>query len=61
MIATTTPMFIVLALGCLILNFYAFRSGTEAAGHGTKQKLQMVAIWVSVLTGLTLLISLFQP
>lgn len=61
MIATTTPMFVVLALGCLVLNYFAFRSDADAAGHGPKQKLQMAAIWAGLLAGLALLISLFQP
>ena len=56
MIATTTPMLIVLALGCLVLNFFAFRSDAAAAGHGTRQKLQMAAIWVTIIAGLTFLI-----
>ncbi len=60
MIATTMPMFIVLALGCLVLNLYAFRASADDAEHGAKQKLQMAAVWVGLLAGLTLLIGLFQ-
>ena len=60
MIATTTPMLIVLALGCLVLNFFAFRSDAAAAGHGTRQKLQMAAIWVTIIAGLTFLIWRFR-
>ncbi len=61
MIATTMPMFVVAALACLVLNYYAFREDADIAGHGTKQKLQMVAIWVTIIVALTLLIGLFQP
>ncbi len=61
MIATTTPIFVVAALGSLVLCFLAFRSDADAAGHGTKQKLQMAAIWAGLIAGLTLLIGLFQP
>ena len=57
MIATTTPTFIVLALACLVLNFYAFRSNTRAAGWGSTQKLRMAAIWVTIIVGLTLVVS----
>ena len=57
MIASTMPMFIVLAFGCLVLDWYAFRSNAEAAGHGRIQKLQMLAIWVTVIVALTFLIS----
>ena len=59
MIATTTPTFIVLALGCLVLNFFAFRSDAAAAGHGTRQKLQMAGIWLTIIMGLTFLIGRF--
>jgi hypothetical protein len=54
------PMFIVLALGCLVLNLYAFRANADEAEHGTKQKLQMVAVWVTLIAALTLLIGMFQ-
>ena len=60
MIASTTPVFVVAALACLILSFYAFRSDADAAGHGTRQKVQMAAIWAGLIAGLTLLIGLFQ-
>lgn len=60
MIATTTPTFIVLALGCLLLNFFAFRSSAAAAGHGRRQKLQMAAIWLTIIVGLTFVIGLLR-
>jgi hypothetical protein len=60
MIATTMPMLVIAALGCLVLNYYAFRSDAEAAGHGSKQKLQMIAIWVTIIAGLAFIIGLFQ-
>jgi len=56
MIATTIPTFVVLALGSLILDYFAFRSNAAAAGHGTRRKLQMAAIWVTIIVGLTMLI-----
>ena len=59
MIATTTPTFIVLALGCLILSYFAFRSNAGTAVHGTRQKLQMAAIWFASIVGLTFLIRQF--
>ncbi len=61
MMASTTPMFVVSSLACLVLAFYAFRSDADAAGHGPKQKLIMVAIWAGLIAGLTLLIGLFRP
>lgn len=61
MMASTTPVMIVSSLPCLVLAFYAFCSDADAAGHGTKQKLQMAAIWAGLIAGLTLLIGLFQP
>lgn len=61
MMASTTPVMIVSSLACLVLAFYAFRSDADAAGHGTKQKLQMAAVWAGLIAGLTLLIGLFQP
>lgn len=60
MIATTTPIFVVSSLACLVLAFYAFRSDAYAAGHGTKQKLQMAAIWAGLIAGLTLLFGYFE-
>ncbi len=59
MIATSGPMFVVLALGCLVLNIYAFRGDAAAAGHGARQKLQMAAIWVAIIVALTFLIKAF--
>jgi hypothetical protein len=60
MMTATTPIFVVSSLACLVLAFYAFRSDAAAAGHGTKQKLQMAAIWAGLFAGVTLLIGLFQ-
>ncbi len=59
MIASSAPMLIVLALGCLVLNLYAFRSDAAAAGHGPRQKLQMAAVWAAIVVGLTFLIRTF--
>ncbi len=61
MMNSTTPIAIVSSLACLVLAFSAFRSDADAAGHGTKQKLQMAAIWAGLIAGLTLLIGQFQP
>lgn len=61
MIATTTPIYVILAFGCLVLNYYAFRSDAARAGHGRKQMLQMAAIWITVIVALTLLIGQFRP
>ncbi|MFM5948653.1 MAG: hypothetical protein ACKOPM_05390 [Novosphingobium sp.] len=60
MIAPTTPIFVVMALAMLVLNWYAFRADANAAGHGAKQKLQMAAIWVTIFVGLTLVIGLLH-
>ena len=60
MIATSVPMFIVLALGCLVLNFFAFRATSNAAGHTPRRLLRMAAIWVTLIVGLTLLIGSLQ-
>lgn len=59
MIASSIPMYVILALGCLMLNIYAFRGDAAAAGHGTRRKLQMAAIWAVIIVALTLLIRAF--
>lgn len=58
MIAPTTPILIVMAVAILVLNWYAFRSNAEAAGHGRRQKLQMAVIWLTIIVGLALLVQL---
>lgn len=60
MLTSTTPIAVVASLACLVMAFYAFRSDADAAGHGTKQKLVMGAIWAGLIAGLTLLIGLSQ-
>ncbi len=59
MIAYSNPMFAVLALGCLVLNFYAFRGDAAAAGHGRKQMLKMAAIWAVIITALAFIFTRF--
>lgn len=58
MMAPTTPILIVMAAAILVLNWYAFRSDAAAAGHGRRQKLQMAAIWLTIIVGLAFLIQL---
>lgn len=60
MIAPTTPIFIVMAIGMLVLNWYAFMADARIAGHNRKTMLQFAAIWVTIITFLTLLIGWFQ-
>ena len=52
---------IIGGLMVLALNLSAFRADSDAAGHGRRQKLQMLAIWVTIFAGLTLAIGLFRP
>ncbi len=59
MIASSNAMFAVMALGCLVLNYYAFRSDAAAAGHKRKQMLQMAAIWAVIITVLAIILSRF--
>lgn len=61
MIAFSSESLIVLAIGCLVLDFVAFRHARAIAGHGRLQMLQMAAIWVTIISGLTILISMYQP
>lgn len=56
MIATTTETFLVLALGCLALNLYAFRSAVAQSGHGRSRLVQFAAIWGSLILGLTIIL-----
>ncbi len=51
---------IIGGLMVLALNLYAFRADSADAGHGRKQKLQMLAIWVTIFVGLTLAIGLIR-
>ena len=59
MIAWDTPIFLFLAVCCLVLNWHAFRGSSAEAGHGGKQKLKMAAIWLTIFAGLALLIDHF--
>ena len=59
MIATSNAMFAVMALGCLVLNYYAFRGDAAAAGHGRQQMLKMAAIWAVIITVLAIVLSRF--
>ena len=52
-------MFAVLALGCLVLNYYAFRSDAAAAGHGRQQMLKMAAVWAVIITALAFILGRF--
>ena len=58
MIAISTLVAIVLAIGYLVLNWFAFRADAAAAGHGLKQMLRMAAIWLGIIVGLALAFSL---
>lgn len=60
MIAFSTESMIVLSIGCLVLDWFAFRSSAAEAGHGRKQNLQMAAIWITIITALTLIIWLLD-
>lgn len=59
--ASSTSMFVVSSLACLVLALYAFRNDASAVGRGPKQKLIMAAIWAGLLAGLSLLIGYIQP
>ena len=52
-------MFAVMALGCLVLNYYAFRSDAAAAGHGRQQILKMAAVWAVIITVLAFIFTQF--
>ena len=59
MIATSSAMFAVMAVGCLVLNYYAFRGDAAAAGHGRQQMLKMAAIWAVIIAVLAIVLSRF--
>ena len=59
MIASSNAMFAVMALGCLVLNYYAFRSDAAAAGHGRQQILKMAAVWAVIITVLAFIFTQF--
>ena len=59
MIASSNAMFAVIALGCLVLNYYAFRGDAAAAGHGRQQMLKIAAVWAVIITALAFLFSRF--
>ena len=50
---------VVSAVGCLALNWYAFRDSASEAGHGGKQKLRMAATWLTIIIVLALVIQRF--
>lgn len=60
MIAFSTESMIVLLIGCLVLDWFAFRSSAAEAGHGRKQNLQMAAVWITIITALTIIIGLLD-
>lgn len=51
-----TIVAIIASAMVLALNFFAFRSDARAAGHDRNKLLQMAAIWVTIIVGLTLAI-----
>lgn len=51
-----SALLFVMAGATLLLNVYAMRADAAAAGHGRKQLVRMGAIWVMIITGLTLII-----
>ena len=59
MIAWDMPIYLILAVGCLALNWYAFRDSASEAGHGGKQKLRMAATWLTIIVVLALVIQRF--
>ena len=58
MIAFSTESMIVLSIGCLVLNWFAFRADAAEAGHDRKQMLRMAAIWATIIVGATVAFSL---
>jgi len=54
----STESLIVLAIGCLVLDWFAFRFNAAEAGHGRKQMLRMAAIWTTTIVGVTFAFSL---
>lgn len=60
MIAFNEESLIVLAIGCLILNYFAFRSDAATAGHGRKAVFRMILIWIAVIAGLAAAIGFMQ-
>ncbi len=59
MIAWDAPIFVLLGVVCLVLNWYAFRGSAKSAGHGRGQMLKMAAIWLTVFSLLAVLIERF--
>jgi hypothetical protein len=55
MIATTVAMFIVLAIGCLIIDFSAFHQAAHQLRFGTKAL--MAVAWALIIIGLALVLS----
>lgn len=60
MIAFSSESLILLSIGCLILNYLAFRSDAAAAGHGPRAMIKMALIWVAILAGVTALFGYIQ-
>jgi hypothetical protein len=61
MIKTAEIVMVLSVVGCLALNWYAFKGDAAAAGHGRKQMVQMAAIWVTIIAALAIAIGWFQP
>ncbi|MEQ1496113.1 MAG: hypothetical protein ABL912_10205 [Novosphingobium sp.] len=60
MMTAATIVAIISGIALLTLNWRAFQGDADAAGHGSKQKIQMAAIWALILAGLTMIIGQFQ-
>ena len=60
MIAFNEESLIVLAIGCLILNYFAFRSDAATAGLGRKAIFKTILIWIAVIAGLAAVIGLMR-
>jgi hypothetical protein len=49
-----------MAVAMLFLNWRAFRADAQTAGHDRNQMLRMAAIWVIIISGVTLVISVLH-
>jgi hypothetical protein len=58
MIATTFATFIVLAVGCLIFDYYGWRQVSR--GFTVKRRIYMGLAWITIISGLALIISIVQ-
>jgi len=59
-IAPSAAILIVMAAAMLFLNWRAFRADAQTAGHDRNQMLRMAAIWVIIISGVTLVISVLH-